>query len=511
MYLIKPEYDEGYNDRIIFDELQRVDPEEAYRRIYLSNSVSLYFAQCQHPQETWLPLLEKAYAKAHGDYGAIDGGYGGEGLEDLTGGVTSELYISDILDKESFWKDQILKSNDEFLFACWTNVHGKNRFEATGIVGGHVYSIQKAVEIDGQRLIRLRNPWGKGEWKGPWGDGSKEWTAEWLKKLHHQFGDDGDFWISYKDFLRRYQLVERTRIFGPEWQITQTWTTLEVPWLPEYLDTYFTFNMPKSGPAVIVFSQLDERYFRGLGGQYYHELSFRVHKAGSDDYLVRSQSSHKMTRSVSVELDLEEGEYHVRVRIFTERADHVLPTQEVIWNNVKTRPGKLARIGTAYDLAHARGAVEYNPQEKAAKEALEKAEIAKTPAVAAAAAAEIKDEDLDQFEKDPWNASAVVGLKIYYQVTEEDKGKETLKLKVIRPGTLDPPKEEEKPAEQKSEEEKKKEEEAAKTETEQKKPDVDESTKDATVPPEEKERKESIAKADEAAKASENSLAGVSS
>ena len=116
-----------------------------------------------------MPLLEKAYAKAHGDYDAIDGGYGGEGIEDLTGGVTSDIYVSDILDRDQFWKEQILEANKTFLFACWTDVHGRNAsFESKGIVGGHAYSIQRAVEMDGQRLIRLRNPWGKGEWKGPW-------------------------------------------------------------------------------------------------------------------------------------------------------------------------------------------------------------------------------------------------------------------------------------------------------------------------------------------------------
>lgn len=83
----------------MFDDVERVNSDEAYRRVYQSNSGALYFAQCAHPQETWLPLLEKCYAKAHGDYACIEGGFGGEGIEDLTGGITSELWTTDILDK----------------------------------------------------------------------------------------------------------------------------------------------------------------------------------------------------------------------------------------------------------------------------------------------------------------------------------------------------------------------------------------------------------------------------
>lgn len=101
LYLTKSDYDEKHWERVLFDELERSNPEEAYRKVYQSNSSALYFAQCQHPQETWLPLLEKCYAKAHGDYAAIEGGYGGEGIEDLTGGVTSEIFTTDILDKVS--------------------------------------------------------------------------------------------------------------------------------------------------------------------------------------------------------------------------------------------------------------------------------------------------------------------------------------------------------------------------------------------------------------------------
>lgn len=35
---------------------------------------ALFFARCNERSDTWLPLIEKAYAKAHGDYGSIEGG-----------------------------------------------------------------------------------------------------------------------------------------------------------------------------------------------------------------------------------------------------------------------------------------------------------------------------------------------------------------------------------------------------------------------------------------------------
>lgn len=47
------------------------------RDFYGRGSDALYFASCRGSNETWLPLLEKAYAKAHGDYQSIEGGIPG--------------------------------------------------------------------------------------------------------------------------------------------------------------------------------------------------------------------------------------------------------------------------------------------------------------------------------------------------------------------------------------------------------------------------------------------------
>lgn len=85
-----------------------------------------------------------------------------EAIEDLTGGVTTELMSSSILDKEKFWQE-LMSVNNEFLFGCWTGTYSdwlsaqKGEYkEQKGIVQNHAYSIMDAREIDGIRLLRLR-------------------------------------------------------------------------------------------------------------------------------------------------------------------------------------------------------------------------------------------------------------------------------------------------------------------------------------------------------------------
>ncbi|KAH8599322.1 hypothetical protein B0O99DRAFT_504411 [Bisporella sp. PMI_857] len=377
LFLIKPDYDESWVERNLIDDHQRINSEEDYQKIYQSGSSALYFAQCEDPNETWLPLLEKAFAKAHGDYEAIEGGFTGEAIEDLTGGVTTEIFSSDILDKEYFWKEELLKVNKDFLFGCAAGIFWGPWGERKGIIEGHAYSIMRAVEIDGKRLVLLRNPWGTYEWKGAWSDGSKEWTPEWMQKLDHRFGDDGAFWMSYEDLLKKYQTFDRTRLFDDEWKVTQQWTQLEVSWSTDYHSTKFAFTVEKKAPIVLVLSQLDGRYFCGLGGQYQFKLSFRVHKSGEEEYIVRSHGNYWMSRSVTAELELDPGEYHVLVKVEAEKRSGVLPVEDVVRNNAKDRRDKLIRIGLSYDLAHAKGQIRETHEEKKLRKRLEEKQEAK--------------------------------------------------------------------------------------------------------------------------------------
>jgi hypothetical protein len=155
LYLIKEDFNDATLERNKWLELQnRTSPEEEYRMVMQTGSRALYFAQCSDPNETWLPLLEKAFAKAHGDYWALESGFVGEGIEDLTGGVTTELFSTDILDKDKFWTDELMKVNKDFLFGC--GQMGGSYGERNGILEKHAYSIMEAREVEGQRLLKLR-------------------------------------------------------------------------------------------------------------------------------------------------------------------------------------------------------------------------------------------------------------------------------------------------------------------------------------------------------------------
>ncbi|KAI1422817.1 hypothetical protein F5Y12DRAFT_760731 [Xylaria sp. FL1777] len=365
LYLTSPNWDSPSMQRDLMNQIDRESPEKDYRKTYQTGSKALFFGQCKNQNETWVALFEKAYAKAHGDFGSLAGGWIGEGLEDLTGGVTTELLASDILDLDEFWEKEVSKVNQEFLFGCSTGLLDGGYGDRNGIREGHAYVVMDARTLkSGERLVKLRNPWGKirkGVWEGPWSDGSKEWNQDVKEELGHQFGNDSVFWIRFEDMVEKYLHFDRTRLFrDADWQCSQRWIGVEVPWKPQWNEK-FHFKLTQESPLILVLQQLDNRYFKGLRGQYSFRLHFRVHEQGrpsSEDYIVRSHGNYLMSRSVSIEIpSMEPGDYSVFLSIVAERDTEMLSVEDIVKRECRKREenDKFAQVGYAYDLAHSKG------------------------------------------------------------------------------------------------------------------------------------------------------------
>ncbi|KAF8597839.1 cysteine proteinase [Ceratobasidium sp. AG-I] len=287
---------------------------------------SLYFAKSGTDNETWVPLLEKAYAKLHGDYAAIDGGLAADAIEDLTGGVSTIFHIHDILDVDQFWDEELSKVNQDRLFGCYLYklVGGEEDMTVNGLFAGHAYSIISAIEVNNKRFVRVRNPWGKTEWTGAWSDGSKEWTPEWLAllpELKHKFGNDGEFLMEYGDFLRTWTMIERSRLFDRGWKMSSMWLNVNSRNFPcawNFGDVSFTFSVTEDTPAVIVLSQLDDRYFSEISGYSQWTMEFIIYRKNAPASEPYASSAHTIfwRRSINIDLDnLEAGEYVVHVRL----------------------------------------------------------------------------------------------------------------------------------------------------------------------------------------------------
>ena len=121
-----------------------VDNRLPYNKIYNDNQTPvLLYGKYRSNDEFWVSLIEKAYAKLHG---------------------SDKMNNSNESDK--LWN--ILLTN-----LTLEHNNKNNNYRHTGILAGHAYSILDIFEISKprgrkrkkNRLIRIRNPWGRKEWK----------------------------------------------------------------------------------------------------------------------------------------------------------------------------------------------------------------------------------------------------------------------------------------------------------------------------------------------------------
>ncbi|KAF4997709.1 hypothetical protein FDECE_12016 [Fusarium decemcellulare] len=426
-----------------------------HRKQRQTGSDALFFAKCGGADETWLPLLEKAFAKVHGDYEALDGGWAGTAVEDLTGGVTAVLMGDRVLHKGRLWREMLGLGDGDFVFSLSAGSQGGDD-QRNGLILRHDYSILEATEVEdgmGNKvpLVKIRNPWGErcpgghGEWNGPWSDGSEEWTPFMMEKLRHKFSDNGTFWMSFPDMLDNFRWVYRTRLFDERWKIVQRWMSVDVPWLGGDLKKRFTIEVHEQGMIVIVLSQvsapvyphpfsttlmalmmqLDDRYFQDLRGQYEFTLYFTLRSLGSSMPICKAQPVPQWDRrSVNCEIMLQPGKYEVVPKIVAERDEEDMSIENVIRVTARTNPLKLRQVGRQYDRAHSKVGIMDSGYDRLQGETARKefpgssslaptVDTAGSPQDAPGLGSESESTSETKPPQQLWNAACVIGLRVY--------------------------------------------------------------------------------------------------
>ena len=126
----------------------------------------------------WVPILEKAFAKYQGNYAHIVGGDPRWAVRTLTGAPY----------------DMDSHGNDDTIDALWNRVLAHNAAgdilmagtpngsdtttNSDGLVQGHAYNILDLLVLsNGQRLVKMQNPWSSETYRGDWSDESSLWTS----------------------------------------------------------------------------------------------------------------------------------------------------------------------------------------------------------------------------------------------------------------------------------------------------------------------------------------------
>nr|XP_023474201.1 calpain-14 [Equus caballus] len=177
-------------------------------RLPVNEAGQLVFVSSTYKNLFWGALLEKAYAKLSGSYEDLQLGQVSEALVDFTGGVTVTINLAEV--PGNLWDILTRATYSRTLIGCQT--HSGERVLETGLVGGHAYTltgIRKVTWKHGpEYLVKLRNPWGKVEWKGDWSDSSSTWELLSPKeKILLLRKDDGEFWMTLQDFKAHFMLL----------------------------------------------------------------------------------------------------------------------------------------------------------------------------------------------------------------------------------------------------------------------------------------------------------------
>jgi hypothetical protein len=180
------------------------------------------FASNKTGNEFWVSIIEKAYAKICGSYRAIESGNEAEGLVDLSGGIALTLMLHEGKDGKMITPTNLWDLLSSYFAKGFFLGAANNRtFKIKGIEDNHAYGVLSFHTPPGcDRLVKLRNPWGCGEWEGAWGAQAprRAQVSDATKKaIGFEKVEDGVFFMSIEDFFTTFDKVYLCRYIPSDW------------------------------------------------------------------------------------------------------------------------------------------------------------------------------------------------------------------------------------------------------------------------------------------------------
>ena len=227
-------------------------------------------------KELWTMLLEKAWAKMFKSYANIEAGTIEEALEHLTGAPSFRFQTEKQSDDE-IWST--LKQADLKKFIVGASSYGDVE-KSSGIVGGHAYTMVSVHEVEGHKLVKLRNPWGEGEWTGDFSDSSSLWTESLKQAVGYEDSNNGMFFMTLGDFRNYYDDYSIHHC-----QDNWSYSCVEQKSEPKHAN-YYKFSVDKPCEAYFRIHQTDDRSY-GLSEEErinfeYSPASFMIAKVEND-------------------------------------------------------------------------------------------------------------------------------------------------------------------------------------------------------------------------------------
>ncbi|PWA16565.1 hypothetical protein CCH79_00004321 [Gambusia affinis] len=143
-----------------------------------------------------------------GSYTDMNAGTPAEALMDFTGGIHMCIQLSD--PPPDLWRLMSRAGNYGALLSCSTpqGESSSLTLSPNGLVEGHAYTVTGVIQMMSRgkpvKMLRLWNPWGKGEWNGDWSDRSSLWQTVNSQDREKclSVADDGEFWMTLEDFSK---------------------------------------------------------------------------------------------------------------------------------------------------------------------------------------------------------------------------------------------------------------------------------------------------------------------